>query len=81
MKDLRILYSDSYGNRIFKEYDLVTDFTNSFVSGEISTGSWCMCWIFWESFESQKSRYFKRTLWTLCRNFEVILKMLTIFIK
>ena len=38
MKDLRILYSDSSGNRILKEYDLVTDFTDSFESGEISTG-------------------------------------------
>lgn len=38
MKDLRILYSDNSGKRIVKEYDLITDFTDSFESGEISIG-------------------------------------------
>ena len=38
MKDLRILYSDNTGKRIFKEYSLITDFTDSFEAGEISVG-------------------------------------------
>lgn len=38
MKDLRILYSDKSGNRIFKEYDTIMDFIDSFEDAEVSIG-------------------------------------------
>ena len=38
MKDLRILYSDNSGKRIVTEYESITDFTDSFESGQMSVG-------------------------------------------
>ena len=39
MKDLRILYTDTTGKRILKEYDLIYDFIDEFKAGNAPTGS------------------------------------------
>ena len=71
MKDLRILYTNKKGTRIFEEYDTIMDFTDPIQNGEQDINSLDGHDVFAEFFEnSTPHRYFDtlQELYTHCIN-------------